>query len=114
MNILVNLIVSLSRGTSGVFVAGLTLLLIFMSLIRKDPPMMVLAALFAIPATYVMGSWSGVGIFVRLLPLFLLASAFATAKDEMLFSWVLSVPVLGLLIFFLFKLVSSGFSGFNL
>ncbi|GAB1471961.1 hypothetical protein MASR2M66_28390 [Chloroflexota bacterium] len=111
MDIVLNLITTLSRGTSGIFVGGLSLLLMLLALVRKDPPMMVLAAFLSIPAMFVMGSGSGAGIFVRFLPLFPLAGAYAIAQEDTLFSWLLPVPVLGMLIFFIFRLVMTGFKG---
>jgi len=101
----------LSKGVPGIIVAGLALMLMLFALVRRDVNAMVLAALFAIPATYVFGAWAGFLLLVRLLPLFLLASAWAISRDEMIFGWIFPMPVLVFLVYFLVNLVASGFTG---
>lgn len=105
----VNMLVLLSRGIPGIVVAGLALILMILALVRKDAGMMVIAAFFALPSTYVFGAWAGFLLAVRLLPLFLLASAFFISRDEPIFAWILPVPVLGFLVYFLVTLVASDF-----
>ena len=68
---------------------------------------MILAAILTIPFAYV-GSWSGFGLFVRLLPIFSLGSAFAIGKDDPIFSWSLSVPTFGYMVYILFRILVSG------
>ena len=111
MNTVITSLVLLSRGVPGIFVAGVSLLLMLLALIHKDPSMMFYAALFAFPATYVLGAWSGALLVVRLFPLFLLASAFFIGKDEMIFAWVFPLPVMGFPVYFLVNLVASNFAG---
>lgn len=87
------------------------MILTVLALIRKDAGLMFLAALFALPSTYIFGAWSGLLLVVRLMPLFLVGAAFAVSKEEMIFGWALSLPVLFYLIYFLINLVAAGFSG---
>ncbi|MBN8657130.1 MAG: hypothetical protein J0M11_15455 [Anaerolineae bacterium] len=111
MELVINTIGYLSRGVPGVFVAGACVLLMILSLVRKEPSYMVFAAFLAIPATYVFGSWAGILLVVRLFPLFLLAAAFFISKDEMVFGWIFPMPVLFFLGYYLVTLVASNFAG---
>lgn len=111
MAVWINALVMLSKGIPGIIVAGLALMLMLFALVRRDANAMALAALFAVPATYVFGAWAGFLLIVRLLPLFLLASAWAISKDEMIFGWIFPMPVLVFLVYFLVNLVASGFVG---
>ena len=74
MDIVINTLVYLSNGIPGLVVSGLAIILAFLALIRRDDSLMMFAALLALPVTYVTGSWAGVLLVVRLVPLFLLAS----------------------------------------
>ncbi len=107
MDILTNTMIALSRGIPGLVVAGLTLILMFLALIRKDSGLMIFAVVLTIPFAYV-GAWWGFGLFVRLLPLFLLGSAFAIGKDDPIFSWSLSAPTFGYMVYILFRILVSG------
>lgn len=107
MDILNNTMVALSRGIPGLVVAGVILILMFLALIRKESGLMVFAAVLMIPFAYV-GAWSGFGLFVRLLPLFMLGSAFAIGRDDAIFSWALSAPSFGYLVYILFAILVSG------
>ena len=111
MDVVIATLVMLSRGIPGVVVAGISLILMLLALIRKESGLMVAAAILAIPATYVFGAWAGFLLVVRLLPLFLLASAFFISRDEMIFGWIFPLPVLGFQIYFLVNMVASNFSG---
>ncbi|NOH02030.1 MAG: hypothetical protein HND47_08735 [Chloroflexi bacterium] len=111
MDILLNVLVTLSRGILGVVVAGIALILMILALVRKDASMMTFAALFAVPSTYVFGAWAGFLLAIRLSPLFLLGSAFFISRDEPIFAWILPVPVFGFLVYFLVTLVAAGFTG---
>jgi hypothetical protein len=107
MEILTNTMIALSRGIPGLVVAGITLIVMFLALIRKDSGMMILAAVLTIPFACV-GAWTGFGLFVRLLPLFSLGSAFAIGRDDPIFSWSLSVPTFGYMVYILFRILVSG------
>ena len=107
MDVLTNTMIALSRGIPGLVVAGLTLILMFLALIRKDSGLMIFAVVLTIPFAYV-GAWTGFGLFVRLLPLFLLGSAFAIGKDDPIFSWSLSAPAFGYMVYILFRILVSG------
>lgn len=111
MGIIISTLVTLSQGIPGIVVTGIALILMLLALIRKDMGMMVLSALFAVPATYVSGAWAGLLLVVRLMPLFLLGSAFAISRDDVIFAWILPMPVLLFLIYFMFRIVASGFTG---
>ena len=111
MEIVINTLVFLSRGIPGLVVSGLAIILVFLALIRKDESLMITAALFAFLVTYMAGAWVGVLLVVRLMPLFLLLSAFAISRHEPVLAWILPIPTLGYLIYFVFKLVASNFSG---
>jgi hypothetical protein len=108
MDIINNTLIALSRGVPGLFVAGLTLVLIFLALIRKESSLMIFAAVLTIPFAYA-GAWWGFGLFVRLLPLFSLGSAYAIGKDDAIFSWALAAPTFGYLIYILFNILVTGF-----
>jgi hypothetical protein len=101
----------LSDGIPGLVVSGLAIILAFLALIRKEDSLMIFAALLALPVTYVMGSWTGVLLVVRLMPLFLLASAFFISRHEPVFAWIFPIPTIGYLIYFAFNLVATNFAG---
>ena len=111
MDIVINTLVYLSNGIPGLVVSGLAIILAFLALIRRDDSLMMFAALLALPVTYVTGSWAGVLLVVRLMPLFLLASAFFINKSEPVFAWIFPIPTIGYLIFFVFTLVATNFAG---
>ena len=81
-----------SHGVPGVVLAGAAIVLMVMALVIQNSWLMVIAALFTFPFTYIMGSWSGVYLAVRLLPLLQLLSAYCISKKEMLIAWV--APIL--------------------
>jgi hypothetical protein len=111
MDVVINTLIYLSHGIPGLVVSGLAIILAFLALIRKDDSLMMFAALLAFPVTYVMGSWTGVLLVVRLMPLFLLASAFFISKNEPVFAWIFPVPTIGYLIYYVFTLVATNFAG---
>ncbi len=111
MDVVINTLIMLSNGTIGLAVAGLTMILMLLALIRKEAGMMVFAALLVIPFAYAHGAWSGFGLFARLLPLFPLGSAFAISQDDSIFAWSLPMPVFGYLIYALFQILTGGFTG---
>ncbi|MFN8383119.1 MAG: hypothetical protein U0V02_14335 [Anaerolineales bacterium] len=111
MDVVINTLVYLSNGIPGLVISGLSIIFAFLALIRKDESMMVMAALFAFPVTYVAGAWVGILLVVRLMPLFLLLSAFFISRHEPVFAWILPVPTLGYLIYFVFRLVATNFGG---
>jgi|JFJP01.1.fsa_nt_gi hypothetical protein len=108
MDIVTNTLIMLSHGIPGLVIAGVTLILMFLALIRKEAGLMIFAAFLTIPFAYALGSWWNFGIFVRLLPLFSLGSAFAIEKEDSIFSWALSAPSFGYLIYILFKILVAG------
>jgi hypothetical protein len=109
MNIVIDTLILLSQGVPGIVVAGLAVILMLFGLIRKDSGTMVTSALLTILVTYLAGGWAGMLLVVRLLPLFSLLSAFAISRDEMLLAWILPLPSLGYLVYFLFSIVVSDF-----
>lgn len=111
MDIVINTLVYLSNGIPGLVVSGLAIILAFLALIRRDDSLMMFAALLALPVTYVTGSWAGVLLVVRLMPLFLLASAFFINKSEPVFAWIFPIPTIGYLIYYVFTLVATNFAG---
>lgn len=111
MELVNSFLVMLARGIPGVVVGGLSLILMLYALIRRESSVMVFAALFAIPATYVFGSWSGFLLAVRLMPLLLLGSAFFIARDEPIFAWIFPIPVFGFLVYYIILLMARGFVG---
>mgnify|MGYP001312194856 CR=1 FL=1 len=109
LTILIESLITLSKGNLGIFVAGLALLLMFIGLIRaEDPWLMVIAAILSIPSTYIMGGPSGSMLVIRFLPLLQFISAFAISKNEMLFAWFFSIPAFGMLIYFIIRIIISG------
>jgi hypothetical protein len=108
MDVVTNTLIILSHGIPGLVVAGVAMILILLGLIRKDAGLMIFAALLFVPFAYSMGLWAGLRLFVRLMPLFLLGSAFAINKDEPLLAWVLPIPPAAYLIYILFNIIASG------
>jgi len=111
MAVLTNTLIMLSSGIPGVVVAGLAIILMLLSLIRKEAGLMTLAALLTIPLAYAMGAWAGLLLVVRLLPLFPLFSAIAISQDEPLFAWILPSPAFAYLVYRVFNLIVSDFRG---
>jgi len=111
MDLVIDTIIYLSRGIPGVVVGGISVILMLLALIRKDSSLMFFAALLAIPATFVFGGWAGFLLVVRLLPVFLLISAFFISRDEMIFAWIFPMPVLGFLGYYLIITIASDFAG---
>jgi hypothetical protein len=107
MAIFTGTLFALSSGIPGLVVAGVAMILILLGLIRKESGLMFFAAVLFIPFAYAMGAWAGLLLFVRLMPLFLLGSAFAIEKDESLFAWVLPLPNAAYLIYVLFNIIAS-------
>jgi hypothetical protein len=108
MDMVNNMLIMLASGIPGLVIAGVILILMFLALIRKEAGLMVFAALLIVPFAYALGSWFGVGLIARALPLLLLGSAFAISKEDGIFSWALSAPSFGYLIYTLFKILSAG------
>jgi hypothetical protein len=108
MDVARNMMFMLSHGIPGLVVAGVAMILILLGLIRKEEGLVIFAAFLFIPFAYAMGSWMGLGLFVRLMPLFLLASAFAISRNELLLAWILPIPPAAYLIYTLFNIVVSG------
>lgn len=111
MDVVINTLVYLSNGIPGLVVSGLAIIFAFLALIRKDESMMVVAAFFAFPVTYVAGAWVGMLLVVRLMSVFLLLSAFFISRDEPVFAWIFPIPTLAYLIYFVFSLVATNFGG---
>ena len=88
MDLVTNVMLALSSGIPGLVVAGVTMILMLLALIRKDAGLMVVAALLIIPFAFARGAWTGFPLFVRLLPLFSLGSALFIGRDDQLFSIV--------------------------
>ena len=99
------------RGIHGLAVAGLILVLMLLGLIRKEAGFMLFAAFLLVPFAYAMGGWKGVYLLVRLMPLLLLGSSFAISKNDAIFAWSLPVPVFGYLLYILFRIMTTGFTG---
>lgn len=106
MEIVIGLFRTLSEGVPGIMVAGLVMILMLFALIREEASVMTAAAILTIPLTFLAGGWWGFPLFVRLLPLFQLASAYSISRNDPVFAWILPMPPLGYLIFFLFNLVA--------
>ena len=109
MDILTGMLSALSYGIPGLIVAGLTMVLILLGLIRKDSGLLIFAALLFIPFAYTRGTWMDIRLFVRLMPLFLLGSAWAINRNEPLLAWVLPLPAAAYLIYILFSIIASDF-----
>jgi hypothetical protein len=111
LNTVVNTIEMLGRGIPGLVTAGLAAMLILLALVRREPGMMVLAALLAVPSAYIFGSWTGYLLFIRLLPILLLLSAYAIGQDDPIFMWGLAIPPFLFIAYFVFNLVVNNFAG---
>jgi hypothetical protein len=109
MDILDSTLIWLCRGVPGLVVASLTLIFMLLALIRKESGLMIVAAILMIPFSYAIGAWSGLFLFVRLLPIFPLLSAFAISRDETLLAWVIPVFPFFYFIYMAFNLISSSF-----
>jgi hypothetical protein len=102
----------LAYGIPGVVLAGATMLLMVLALVRRESGMMALTALLLVPIAYAAGGWSGFSIVIRLLPVFPLLSAVAIGSDETLFAWLLPLFPFAYLGFYIFTLLIADFSGF--
>ncbi len=111
ISVVVSTLLYLSQGIPALVISGLAVILMILALIRKDPSLMVTAALCTLPVAYAFGAWAGILLVVRLLPLFSLLSAFAISRDEPVFAWLLPIPPFGHLMYFIFRLVATNFSG---
>jgi hypothetical protein len=109
MYILTNILTELSKGVPGLVISSLTLIFMLFALIRKEAGFMIIAAILIIPFSYTIGSWSGLYLIVRLMPILPLLSAFAISRDETLLAWVLPLLPFGYLVYLLFSLVISNF-----
>ncbi|MDP1547812.1 MAG: hypothetical protein Q8L87_17530 [Anaerolineales bacterium] len=112
MDIILNTLFMLSEGISGLVVAGLAVILMMLALVRGESGLMVFAAMLTIPSAYVLGSWSGVLLFVRLIPIFSLLSAFSISQEDPIFMWGFAIPPFLFLGYFIFNLVTFSFRGF--
>ena len=112
MDTVIGILDMLSGGITGVAVAGVTMILMALALIRHESWIMVLAAILLIPVAYAAGAWSGFLIAVRLMPVLLLLAALAIDQDEVLFSWLLPLFPFGYLGYYIFNLLVSNFRGF--
>lgn len=112
MDTLINSFYILSEGTTGVAMAGMIIIVAALALIRNEPGLMALAAVLLVPMAYVAGAWTGFLLAIRLMPLFLLFAALAIANEEPIFSWALPLFPFGYLIYYIFNLLLSSFSGF--
>jgi len=108
MELVTSALIALSDGIPGLVIAGVTMILMLLALIKKDPGLMVVAALLIIPFAFVRGAWAGFPLFVRLLPLFPLGSALFIGRDDPIFAWALPMPVFGYLIYVLFRILAAG------
>lgn len=111
MDVVTNTLILLANGTPGLIVAGLAMILMLFALIRKEAGWMAFAAILLIPFAYARGGATAFGWAVRILPVLLLGSAFAISKEDPIFSWALSLLPFVYLIYVLFLILSSGFTG---
>jgi hypothetical protein len=112
MDVIISTLNLLSTGIPGVILAGGTILLMVLALVRRESWLMVLAALFLVPIAYAGGAWTGFLIVIRLLPVFLLLSAVAINADETLFAWLLPLFPLAYIGYFIFNLLVANFRSF--
>jgi len=111
MDLVLSTLGLLGQGITGVVLAGIAVILAILALVRKETGLMVIAALLTIPFAYLWGAWGGFLLAVRLLPLFPLLSAVAINSDEPIFAWILPMPAVVFLLYFVFNSVASGFTG---
>ncbi len=83
---------TLSEGGVGVVVTGFALIFMAVALVKMSSGWMIAAALLTIPYTYMAGSWSGILLLVRLLPLTQLLAAYVLDKEETLLAWAFAAP----------------------
>jgi hypothetical protein len=103
---------ALSSGAIGVTIAGLTIVLMIVALVRQEPWVMMLAGLCTIPYTYTLGSWQGIQLAIRLMPLLVFGSAYAIGRREMLIAWILPILPLVIVLSFVLRIVASQIIGF--
>ncbi|HNN14527.1 MAG TPA: hypothetical protein PKL78_13290 [Anaerolineales bacterium] len=111
MDLVLSTLGMLAQGVTGVVLAGITVILIILALVRKETGLMVIAALLTVPFAYLWGAWGGFLLAVRLLPLFPLLSAVAINSEEPIFAWILPMPAVAFLLYFVFNSVVTGFNG---
>jgi hypothetical protein len=98
-----------SDGVPGVVLAGVAIILMVIALVIQNSSLMLVAALFTFPFTYTMGSWRGIFLAIRLLPLLQLVSAYCISKKEMLIAIITPILPLLLLASSLLKVVVAQF-----
>lgn len=74
-------------------------------LIRKRHWLLVIAAALIIPSSYYLSGGPGSRRLPLLLPLFLLGSAYAVYKKKMYAAWVLILPVILAVIYFIYVFI---------
>ena len=111
MDVFMGILYTLSHGIPGIVTGGIAMMCVLLGLIRKEAGLMLLAGLLTIPMTYIAGSWEGLGLVTRLLPVFLFISAYAISVDETFFAWIIPLPTFGYLIYVLFMIVVNDFGG---
>lgn len=107
MNVINNMLVMLSHGIPGLVVAGMAMISILLGLIRREEGLVYFAAFLFIPFAYTLGSWTGLHLFVRLMPLFLVGSGVALSNNETLIAWLAPLPPAAYLVYILFNIISS-------
>lgn len=107
MEVIIVLFRTLSEGIPGIMVAGLAMILMLFALVNEEAAAMIAAAFLTIPLTFLEGGWWGFPLFIRLIPLFQLASAYFISRGDPVFAWIFPMPSIGYLIIFLYNLVAS-------
>ena len=111
---ILSILETLSSGITGIVIAGLSIVLMVLALIRRDSGMMVLAGFMIIPLAYISGSWVGWGLAIRLLPLFTFVSAYFISASEMVLAWAVPVPAFGYVAYYVFTLIFDSYRNIQL
>ena len=105
---------TLSTGIPGIVVAGLSIVIMILALIRGDAGMMIVAGLMIIPLTYISGSWYGWGLLVRLLPLLVFVAAYFISVAEIVIAWIVPIPAFGYVAYYVFTLIFDSYRNIQL
>jgi len=111
--VLYGIFATFATGMLGIIFAGLSIILVFLGLIRGDPGLTMAGGLMMLPITYVSGGWSGWFLVIRLMPLFVFLAAFFVSQQEMLIAWVVPAPAVAYVGFRLLQQILEGLRAFQ-
>jgi len=92
--VFISIMATLSQGVIGILITGMALVFMVIALVGMNGSWMIPAAILTIPYAYMTGSWSGVLLIVRLLPLTQFLAAYFIDREDKMLAWILALPTL--------------------